>query len=121
MDFYNDILWRNRINSKFTLRLIPSSDQIANNYRPDATNYPNVYGLYNYKPSEDNPTNNAQACRCIKDPLFAKNNYDFPTKFFSETETYKVGLENPNSYVSHTICYRTNNFDTCKQSFLCTK
>lgn len=82
-----------------SMRLTPASDQIANNYRPDATNYPNVYGLYSYKPADDNPTNNAQACRCIKDPLFAKNNYDFPTKFFSETETYKVGIDNPNSYV----------------------
>ncbi|MFP3598292.1 T9SS type A sorting domain-containing protein [Chryseobacterium sp. SIMBA_029] len=81
------------------LRLIPSSDQIVNGYQPDATNYPNVYGLYSYKPADDYPTNNAHACRCIKDPLFTKNNYDFETKFFSEIETYKTGLDNPNSYV----------------------
>jgi len=82
-----------------SLRLIPAADQIVNNYKPDATNYPNIYGLYNYKPADDFSTNDAHACRCIKDPLFVKNNYDFETKFFSETETYKVGLDNPNSYV----------------------
>lgn len=81
------------------LRLIPSADQIVNGYQPDAANYPNVYGLYSYKPADDYSTNNAHACRCIKDPLFVKNNYDFETKFFSETETYKVGLDNPNSYM----------------------
>jgi hypothetical protein len=81
------------------LRLIPSADQIVNLYQPDAANYPNVYGLYSYKPADDYSTNNAHACRCIKDPLFVKNNYDFETKFFSETETYKVGLDNPNSYM----------------------
>lgn len=81
------------------LRLIPSADQIANGYQPDAANYPNVYGLYSYKPADDYPTNNAHACRCIKDPLFVKNNYNFQTTFFSETETYKVGLDSPNSYV----------------------
>ncbi|MDR6464862.1 T9SS type A sorting domain-containing protein [Chryseobacterium sediminis] len=81
------------------LRLIPSSDQIVNNYRPDPTNYPNVYGFYNYRPAEDYPTNNAHACRCIKDPLFVKNNYNFETTFFSETETYKTGLDNPNTYM----------------------
>lgn len=81
------------------LRLIPAADQIANNYQPDAANYPNVYGLYSYKPADDYPTNDAHACRCIKDPLFVKNNYDFQTKFFSETENYKTGLDNPNSYM----------------------
>lgn len=74
-------------------------DQIANNYRPDAANYPNVYGLYSYKPSDDYSTNNANACRCIKDPLFVKNNYNFETTFFTETETYKTGLDNPNTYM----------------------
>ncbi|MDV7698165.1 T9SS type A sorting domain-containing protein [Chryseobacterium soli] len=81
------------------LRLTPSSDQIVNGYQPDAANYPNVYGLYSYKPADDYPTNNAHACRCIKDPLFTKNNYDFETKYFTETETYTVGLDNPNSYM----------------------
>lgn len=81
------------------LRLIPSSDQIVNGFRPDETNYPDVYGVYSYRPSDDYPTNNAHACRCIKDPLFVKNNYDFKTTFFSESETYKVGLDNPNSYM----------------------
>ncbi|SEH37636.1 T9SS type A sorting domain-containing protein [Chryseobacterium culicis] len=81
------------------LRLIPSSDQVINNYKPDPTNYPNVYGWYSYKPSDDYPTNNAHACRCIKDPLFVKNNYNFETTFFSETETYKTGLDNPNTYM----------------------
>lgn len=81
------------------LRLIPAADQIANNYRPDAANYPNVYGLYSYRPSDDYSTNNAHACRCIKDPLFIKNNYKFDTTFFTETETYKIGLDNPNTYM----------------------
>ncbi len=81
------------------LRLIPSSDQIVNKYQPDSLNYPNVYGLYRYKPADDYPTNNAHACRCIKDPLFEKNNYNFETRFFSENETYTAGLDNPNAYM----------------------
>ncbi len=81
------------------LRLTPDATQIVNGYKPDATNYSTVYGLYSYKPAVDYPTNNAQACRCIKDPLFVKNNYDFETTYFTEHETYIEGLDNPNTYM----------------------
>lgn len=82
------------------LRLTPDASQIVNNYKPDASNYPNVYGLYNYLPMQGLTTNRALGCRCIKDPLFVKNNYDFPTEFINDNEMYKVGIDNPNSYLA---------------------
>lgn len=81
------------------LRLIPDATQIINNYKPDATNYPNVFGLYNYLPLQNFTTNRALGCRCVKDPLYIKNNYDFPTEFFIDSEKYLEGLDNPNSYI----------------------
>ncbi len=81
------------------LRLIPDAQQVINNYRPDATNYPDVFGLYNYIPVFGFTTNKALGCRCIKDPLVEKNSYEFKTEFFNETTFYNEGLDNPNTYL----------------------
>jgi hypothetical protein len=85
-----------------SFRLIPDPGQYINNYRPDAANFPNVWGRYEYYPMYTNQTSDGLACRCIKDPLFEKNGYDFATTvsdFFTEsTPKYSEGLYNPNTY-----------------------
>lgn len=85
-----------------SLRLVPDASQYINNYRPDAANFPNVWGRYEYYPMNVNQTSDGLACRCIKDPLFEKNGYDFPTAgsdFFTESAPkYNEGLNNPNTY-----------------------
>lgn len=77
-----------------TLFLIPDKMQ------PDIpdSNYPDVKGRYWYFPLAGNSTTDAAGCRCIKDPLYVVNEYDFPTEYIvSETE-YREGLNNPNTY-----------------------
>lgn len=85
-----------------SLRLLPDAGQYVNNYRPDATNFPNVWGRYEYYPLWDSTTSEGLACRCIKDPLFVKNEYDFPITlsdyFIEDTPKYSEGLYNPNTY-----------------------
>ena len=61
-------------------------------------NYPDVKGRYIYDPLGSGYTHETNGCRCIKDPLFVTNNYDFPTEYFSEHLFYAEGLNNPNSY-----------------------
>jgi len=80
------------------LRLIPDASQLTK--YPDQTNYPNVFGLYIYNPMRKTTTNSALGCRCIKDPLFVKNNYVFNTEFYKEITEFKDGLDNPNSYLT---------------------
>ncbi len=81
------------------MRLVPDAQQYINNYQPDATNFPNVYGLYKYYPLWGSYTSDAAACRCVKDPLYTKNTYDFPTKYFATPiPKYEEGLAEPNSY-----------------------
>lgn len=77
-----------------TLFLIPDKMQ------PDIpdSGYPDVKGRYWYFPLAGNSTTDAAGCRCIKDPLYIVNEYDFPTEYIvSETE-YREGLNNPNTY-----------------------
>ncbi|VXC38384.1 MULTISPECIES: PKD domain-containing protein [Chryseobacterium] len=85
-----------------SFRLVPDPGQYINNYRPDAANFPNVWGRYEYYPLYGNQTSDGLACRCIKDPLFEKNGYDFAattSDFFTEsTPKYSEGLYNPNTY-----------------------
>jgi Secretion system C-terminal sorting domain len=77
-----------------TLFLIP--DKMQSDI-PDS-NYPDVKGRYWYFPLAGNSTTDAAGCRCIKDPLYIVNEYDFPTEYIvSETE-YREGLNNPNTY-----------------------
>jgi len=85
-----------------SFRLVPDPGQYINNYRPDAANFPNVWGRYEYYPLNNNQTSDGLACRCIQDPLFEKNDYNFaitPSDFFTESvPNYNEGLYNPNTY-----------------------
>ena len=65
--------------------------------KPD-TNLPNVTGRYSYQAEFAFSTSDVNACRCIKDPLYKVNQYDFPTDFFTEQKNYTEGLDQPNSY-----------------------
>ncbi|QQV02860.1 MULTISPECIES: T9SS type A sorting domain-containing protein [Chryseobacterium] len=64
---------------------------------PDPSN-PNIKGRYWYKPLSVAKTSDANACRCIKDPLYLLNNYDFPTEFITSSNSFTEGLNNPNTY-----------------------
>lgn len=81
------------------LRII--SDLNQKKYTPDP-NMPSLKGLYAYNPLFWNRTSSdAMGVRCIKDPLYVVNEYDFPTEYFRDDVTYPTftdGLENPNSY-----------------------
>lgn len=76
------------------LRLIPDKDQPD---IPDAS-LPSIKGRFQYYPLGKVETSAANGCRCIKDPLFKVNKYDFPTEFFKDTPEYLEGLNNPNTY-----------------------
>lgn len=77
-----------------TLFLIPDKRQ------PDIAdpNYPGVQGRYWYFPLGGNPTTDAAGCRCIKDPLYVVNAYNFPTEYLLPQTEYREGLDNPNTY-----------------------
>jgi len=77
-----------------TLFLIPDKRQ------PDVAdlNYPGVQGRYWYFPLGGNPTTDAAGCRCIKDPLYVVDEYDFPTEYLLPQTEYREGLDNPNTY-----------------------
>jgi hypothetical protein len=64
---------------------------------PDSAN-PTIKGRYWYMPLSTAKTSDANACRCIKDPLYQLNDYDFPTRYISPVSEYTVGLDNPNTY-----------------------
>lgn len=76
------------------LSLVPDRDQPD---VPDAS-LPSITGRYQYYPSGGGATSGASGCRCIKDPLFKVNQYDFPTEFFNSETEYNEGLDNPNTY-----------------------
>ncbi|AZB23822.1 T9SS C-terminal target domain-containing protein [Chryseobacterium bernardetii] len=75
-------------------RMIPDRDQ------PDVPDpsLPSITGRYQYYPLAGGVTSAAHGCRCIKDPLYEVNNYNFPTEFFNNAVEYGEGLNNPNSY-----------------------
>ncbi|MEJ5103497.1 T9SS type A sorting domain-containing protein [Chryseobacterium sp. MYb328] len=75
------------------LFLVPDKEQ------PDIPDpsYPNINGRYFYQPLSMGETSGANGCRCIKDPLYVVNDYDFPTDYFAEGQ-YMDGLDNPNTY-----------------------
>ncbi|MDO5614630.1 MAG: T9SS type A sorting domain-containing protein [Cruoricaptor ignavus] len=78
-----------------SLRLTPDGDQRD---VPDST-FPEVHGKFYYYPISRNSTSDALACRCIKDPLYIINQYDFPTEYFKKNIMhYREGLDAPNSY-----------------------
>ena len=63
---------------------------------------PSVIGRYVYNPMYWwRYSSDAMGVRCIKDPLYVVNEYDFPTEYFRDEVAYPTftdGLENPNSY-----------------------
>ncbi|WP_162088168.1 T9SS type A sorting domain-containing protein [Chryseobacterium aquaeductus] len=64
---------------------------------PDPSN-PTVKGRYWYMPTSSAKTSDANACRCVKDPLYQVNGYDFATQYFNINAEYTEGLNNPNTY-----------------------
>lgn len=61
--------------------------------------YPNIKGRYFYMPMSGMYTSEANGCRCIKDPLYVVNRYDFPSEYFAAPlEEYREGINNPNTY-----------------------
>lgn len=76
------------------LSMIPDKTQ------PDIPdpNYPGIKGRYFYFPLAGMYTSDANGCRCIKDPLYIVNDYDFPTEYLPAATEYKVGINNPNTY-----------------------
>ncbi|WP_291881202.1 T9SS type A sorting domain-containing protein [Chryseobacterium sp.] len=73
---------------------------ISDQYQADVPDpsKPNVKGRYWYMPTSAVKTSDANACRCIKDPLYVIDDYDFPTEYFNASVEYVEGLNNPNTY-----------------------
>lgn len=76
------------------LSLIPDKAQ------PDIPDlgFPGVKGRYWYMPLSSGQTSNAAGCRCIKDPLYVVDDYDFPTEYLMSESEYREGINNPNTY-----------------------
>ncbi|UKB83617.1 T9SS type A sorting domain-containing protein [Chryseobacterium sp. MEBOG06] len=76
------------------LSMIPDKGQ------PDIPdpNYPDIKGRYYYYPLSGMYTSDANGCRCIKDPLYSINDYDFPTEYLPAAAEYSEGIDNPNTY-----------------------
>lgn len=83
------------------LFMVPDKDQPD---IPDAA-FPNVKGRYWYMPLAAGETSGANACRCIKDPLYIVDNYNFPTEYLPAAIEFREGINNPNTYqlVKNTI------------------
>ncbi|WP_292009276.1 T9SS type A sorting domain-containing protein [Chryseobacterium sp.] len=77
-----------------TLFMIPDKDQPI---VPDSA-FPDVKGMYKYMPTTGMGTSDANGCRCIKDPLYVVDNYNFPTEYLDPIVEYKEGINNPNTY-----------------------
>ncbi|WP_294247898.1 T9SS type A sorting domain-containing protein [uncultured Chryseobacterium sp.] len=59
---------------------------------------PDVKGRYYYLPLSGEATSSANGCRCIKDPLYVVDDYDFPTQYLAPQTEYREGIDNPNTY-----------------------
>ncbi|WP_100075865.1 T9SS type A sorting domain-containing protein [Chryseobacterium camelliae] len=85
---------------------------IPDKYQPDTPDagFPSVKGRYWYFPTATAATSDANGCRCIKDPLYTIDNYDFPTEYLSPETEYLEGLNNPNTYqaVKNTAAFTIN-------------
>lgn len=77
-----------------TLFMVPDKYQTDT---PDPAN-PTIKGRYWYMPLSSAKTSDANGCRCIKDPLYVVNEYDFPTEYINSNSEYVEGLNNPNTY-----------------------
>ena len=64
---------------------------------PDPS-FPGVKGRFWYSPLSSGQTSNAAGCRCVKDPLYIVDDYNFPTEYLMPASEYKEGLDNPNTY-----------------------
>jgi len=73
---------------------------ISDQYQTDVPDpsKPNIKGRYWYMPTSAVKTSDANACRCVKDPLYVIDDYDFPTEYFTAPVEYREGLNNPNTY-----------------------
>lgn len=60
--------------------------------------YPDIKGRFFYMPMAGMRTSEANGCRCIKDPLYIVDNYDFPSEYLAPQEEYREGINNPNTY-----------------------
>lgn len=77
------------------LRMVPDAER--DDLTPD-TNFPSITGKFTISNSRDQ-TSNAYGVRCVKDPVYMLNNYDFPTIFYTDsTEKFEAGLDDPNTY-----------------------
>ncbi|MFP3596178.1 T9SS type A sorting domain-containing protein [Chryseobacterium sp. SIMBA_029] len=76
------------------LSMIPDKGQLD---VPDP-NYPTIKGRYFYQPLAGMYTSDANGCRCIKDPLYVVDGYDFPTEYLMAPVEYREGMNNPNTY-----------------------
>ena len=76
-------------------------DPSQSNNKPDEINYPSLKGLYDYRPnSNSHPAMATAACRCMKDPLFEVENYNFITEYVNDDViNYTEGINTANSYV----------------------
>ncbi|SHM87275.1 Por secretion system C-terminal sorting domain-containing protein [Chryseobacterium carnipullorum] len=63
-------------------------------------NYPAIKGRYFYMPMSGMYTSEANGCRCIKDPLYIVDRYDFPSEYLAPPMEYREGMYNPNTYQS---------------------
>ncbi|MDN5480068.1 MAG: T9SS type A sorting domain-containing protein, partial [Chryseobacterium sp.] len=63
-------------------------------------NYPAIKGRYFYMPMSGMYTSEANGCRCIKDPLYIVDRYDFPSEYLAPPMEYREGMYNPNAYQS---------------------
>lgn len=73
---------------------------VSDKYQNDIPNpaMPTVKGRNWYMPTATAKTSDANGCRCIKDPLYVVNEYDFPTQYITTNTEYTEGLNNPNTY-----------------------
>jgi len=76
------------------LFMVPDKDQSD---IPDSS-FPSVKGRYWYMPLAGGETSGANGCRCIKDPLYIVDNYDFPTEYLEPVTEFREGMDNSNTY-----------------------
>lgn len=73
---------------------------VADKYQNDVPDpaQPTVKGRYWYLPTSTAKTSDAAGCRCIQDPLYVQNDYNFPTEYLHAEQQFTQGLDAPNSY-----------------------
>lgn len=102
-DQHHTVLWTATMAKHFDTTpavLARSLFMIPDKGQPDIPDpsLPNVQGRYWYFPLGSNTTSDVNACRCVKDPLYVVDSYDFPTEYLVPETEYREGLSNPNTY-----------------------